>query len=501
MCVVSLALWDPARRRVLAAGAFFAGGGVLLLGLLVGAPVAMVEMPKVWDALSGHPLAAAGWASGTAAAALGAVVLWVVVRPVAAKAARLGGVLLAVVAVLLAGRVATDAAYGVRWFAWSPRTYVIAAAAFAIFCLVQDPQAWSLFRLYWLRLRSTFATTQDARKRARHAPGHASVYPLSVAHEPAWPEYSGGPGPKLLVCAAAQRNHVRVTGVPAASFTFSEDAVSLREVAFDEEEKQVLEADAVAPADEYARTVNAPYLGSVSAAVAMSGAAFTSAMGRRSLGTTNAALAAFNLRLGRWMPNPRYVESSPTARPLRKPRMGYLLKEVFGVYDPDDPYVYVTDGGHWENLGLVELVRRRTRWIFCLDASGDRADSFTTLEEAVVMARMECGAEIDIDPKPLKRVDGRLPKTGVLTAVIRYHTCGGTGPDDCPTGLLFYGKALLAQDSPMNTLSYSLRDRIYPRYPTYDQFLSEDEFMNLVKLGEWIGRGLALEYERFGPPP
>jgi hypothetical protein len=88
-----------------------------------------------------------------------------------------------------------------------------------------------------------------------------------------------------------------------------------------------------------------------------------------------------------------------------------------------------------------------------------------------------------------------------LTAVVRSHHCGGTGADDCPTGWLYYGKAMLAQDSPINTLSFSLRDRIYPRYPTYDQFLTEDEFMNLVRLGQWIGRGLALDYERYGPPP
>jgi hypothetical protein len=197
------------------------------------------------------------------------------------------------------------------------------------------------------------------------------------------------------------------------------------------------------------------------------------------------------------MPNPRYRLN----RPLKRPRLNYLLKEVLGVYDSDDPYVYVTDGGHWENLGLVELVRRRARWIVCVDASGDEPGSFSTLEEAILMARVECGAEIVIDTDPLRGREGRLPKTAVATGVIRYHSCGGSGRDDCPTGLLFYGKALVAADSPINTLSFSLRDEIYPRYPTYDQFLSEDEFMNLVRLGEAVGRGLALDYERFGPPP
>ena len=485
--LVSLVLWDPARSRVLAAAAFFAGGGIVLLAFLVGVPVAMTEMPKVWEEIGPNPLAGAGFASGAAAVVLVAVAVRVVAKPFASRAARLGGLLLGLPAFLLAGRVATDAAYGEAWFSWSDEGYALVAAAFAVFYLVADPQSWSLFRVYFLRLRSTFATSQSRAERARHAPAYAGVYPLSLADEPPWPAYGGRPGPKLLVCAAARTNDPSTAGVPAESFTFSDEAVSMGDVA-------------ARPAD-YVRCLQAPYLGSVSASVALSGTAFTSAMARQSPGSTNALLTALNVRLGAWMPNPRYARPAGDG-PLKKPRLSYLLKELFGVYDPDDPYVYVTDGGHWESLGLVELIRRRTRWIFCLDASGDRPDSFATLEEAVVMARVVCGAEIDVDPEPLRRgPDGRLPKTAVRTGVIRYHTCGGAGPDDCPTGLLFYGKAMLAADSPIHSLSFSLRDRIYPRYPTYDRFLSEDEFTNLVRLGEWIGRGLALEFERFGPPP
>ncbi|HEX2057697.1 MAG TPA: hypothetical protein VHI71_04935 [Actinomycetota bacterium] len=481
---VSLALWDPSRKRVLAVAGFGAGGGIALLALLVGIPVAMTEVPKVWDGLGSNALQGAGFASGVVVGVLAIAVAWLVARPFAARAGRLGGVLVAVLAFLLAGRVATDAAYGEGWFSWSDTTYGALLAAFGAFGVVADPQAWSLFKLYLLRLRSTFATTQDRSKRARHAPGYAGVYPLSLDAEPLWPAYVGRPGPELLVCAAAQRNGSGATGVPAQSFTFSPDAVALQ--------------DARVPASDFVRRLRAPHLGSVSASVAVSGAAFTSAMGRKSLGSTNALLAAMNVRLGVWMPNPRYAGAGP----LKRPRLGYLLKELFGVYDEDDPYVYVTDGGHFENLGLVELIRRRTKWIFCVDASGDRAGSFGALEEAIVLARAVCGAEIDIDVEPLRGGrDGRLPKTAVRTGVIRYHSCGGAGADDCPTGLLFYGKAMLAADSPINTLSFSLRDRIYPRYPTYDQFLSEDEFRNLVRLGEWVGRGLALELDRFGPPP
>ena len=490
--VVALVLWDPARARVLRTGALFAAGGAVLLALLAGIPVAVTETPKAWEAIHSNPLWGAGLASTVPVAALAIVVVWVVVRPFATAALRLGGVLLALLAVLLGGRVATDAAYGEGSFSWGAFRYGVTLGAFCLVYFAANAGSWSLFRLYYLRLRSTFATTQKRSHRAPHAPDCAGVYPVSLMHEPDWPDYRARPGPELVVCAAAQSNDMGVSGVRAASFTFSPGEIALRNG----------DSELVRDPAPYLSALRAPgrwgpRLGSVSAAVAMSGAAFTSAMGRHSLGTTNALLATLNVRLGAWMPNPAYPAPG---RPLKKPRLGYLLKEVFGVYDRDDPYVYVTDGGHWENLGLVELLRRRAKWIFCVDASGDRADTFKTLEEAAAMARVECGAEIELDTEPLRRRNGRLPKTAVATWVIRYHTCGGSGPDECETGLLFYGKAMVAQDSPINTLSFSLRDRVYPRYPTYDQFLSEDELMNLVRLGEWVGRGLALEFERFRPP-
>ncbi len=112
------------------------------------------------------------------------------------------------------------------------------------------------------------------------------------------------------------------------------------------------------------------------------------------------------------------------------------------------------------------------------------------------MARLECGAEIDLDLSPLYKSEGGLPERAVAVGVIRYHTCGGTGADACEIGLLFYGKAMPAADAPINTLSFSLRDRIYPRFSTYERFLAADEFDNLVRLGEWIGRGVAIEYGR-----
>jgi hypothetical protein len=499
--VSSLFLWERGRAIALRIAAALAAGGLFLLAVLVATPVAIAEAPKLFVRLPVDGVnPGAGLLSGVVAAGVATAVAIVVLRPAAGRALRLGGVLLGVLALLFAGKVATDAAYGTGLFAWSPREYAAGAGILVVFCGLANPGTWSLFRLYYLRLRSTFATTRDPGKRARGGRGHEGVYPMSLRAEADWPGYAGAGGPKLLVCAATQRDRDDVTGVRALTFTFSDDFVGMRSPQWDEGETRVLSVDDRVPSADYVARLrpprSGPRLGSVSAAVAMSGAAFTSAMGRASLGTTNALLAALNVRLGVWMPNPRYPQSTQ----WKRPGMSYLLKEIFGVYDLDDPYVYVTDGGHWENLGLVELVRRRCKWIYCVDASGDAPDSFQTLEEARVLARIECGAEIDVDVGPLVRPARGLPERAVTTGVVRYHTgegsCRGTGRDACEAGLLFYGKAIVAEDSPINTLSFSLRNRIYPRYPTYDQFLGVDDFDNLVRLGDSVGRRLALEFER-----
>lgn len=462
--IVALFLWDPARTRVLRVGGFFAAGGTALLGLLVAAPVAMAETPKLFERLHDNPLWGAGVVTAVVAAALAGAVARLARKPSSRASARLGALLLVLLALSFAGRVATDAAYDDGWFAWSPARYAVVLGAFCVFYALANAQSWSSFRLRYLRLRSTFATTQRRARAAAGAPGYAGVFPLSLEHEPEWPEYRGRPGPELVVCAAER------SGDGTVPVTFSPHDVA--------------HLDGLRRPGRWG-----PRLGTVSAAMALSGTAFTSGLGPQSP-ALNALLAASNVRLGAWMPNPRYA----TGRPLPRPRLNYLLKEMLGVHDADDPYVYVGGGG--ESLGLLELVRRRVRWIVCVDGS----DSFDALHEAMLVARAEFGAEIVIDVDPLRPRDGRLPETALATGVVRYHACGGAGPDGCPTGLLFYGRAVLAADSPFNALSFSLRDGIRPRHP-YGRSLPEDELMNLVRLGEAVGRGLALDYERFGPPP
>jgi hypothetical protein len=441
LLVVSLFLWDPARRRLVAAAEIAAGGGTLLLILLAGLPAAIADVPPEsprWFAL----VVGAGFAATAVRAAA---------APPARLASLAGAALLVLLAAFLAWEVASGVARGDGVFAWTPRGYGAAAATAALFYVVATPASWAWSRLRYFRLRTTFATTQDPGRRARGAPATCGVYPRSLAGEAEWPAYRGRPGPKLLVCATARRS-----GLHPAPFTLSVESghhlVLLRRPG-----------------------PWGPRLGSVSAALALSGAA----------AAPGAALAAVNLRSGAWMPNPRYARPG-APRPLKRARAGYLLKEVAGIYDPDDPYVAGAPG--WDDLGLLELLRRRCRWIFCIDASG----SFDALTNARVAALAECRAEIDLDLSALRPRDGTLPARSTAVGVVRYHDCRDTGRDGCEIGLLFYARELVAADASVNTLSFSLRSRRRTR----DAFLSGDQFDDYVRLGHSAGRRLALEYGR-----
>ena len=101
-------------------------------------------------------------------------------------------------------------------------------------------------------------------------------------------------------------------------------------------------------------------------AMAISGAAASPNMGYHSSPAVTFLMTVFNVRLGHWSPNP----SNAKTWKQHSPSFGgtYLLKELFGLTDYTSSFVYLSDGGHFENLGVYELVRRRVTTIVVIDA-------------------------------------------------------------------------------------------------------------------------------------
>jgi hypothetical protein len=136
---------------------------------------------------------------------------------------------------------------------------------------------------------------------------------------------------------------------------------------------------------------------SLGTAMAISGAAASPNMGYNSSPSIALLLTMFNVRLGWWLGNPgkegekTYDKEGPgfAARPL--------LSEAFGQTSDTSRYVYLSDGGHFENLGLYEMVRRRCRFIVVIDAGCDPDFAFDDLGNAVRKIYIDLGIRITFE--------------------------------------------------------------------------------------------------------
>ncbi len=247
----------------------------------------------------------------------------------------------------------------------------------------------------------------------------------------------------------------------------------------------------------------------VQSAMAVSGAAFASAMGRQAR-AFQTLLALSNARLGTWLPNPAWLSERKGTGDWLQPRiprirrLNYLLREIAGSFDPADRFLLVTDGGHYENLGLVELLRHRCRTVYCIDAAGDAPPLATTLGEAMALAREELGITITLDnpldlvpgsggslspEDPLAGLSARLSKAVVITGTIKYASPFKLEGEDeeSDVGRLIVAKTRLHQDMGADLLSYAQGHPTFPYDSTSDQWFDEGQFNAYYGLGCFLG--------------
>ncbi|MCX5302069.1 hypothetical protein OG304_01180 [Streptomyces sp. NBC_00160] len=250
----------------------------------------------------------------------------------------------------------------------------------------------------------------------------------------------------------------------------------------------------------------------VQSAVAVSGAAFASAMGTQTM-FFERLLALSNLRLGTWVPNPAYLAElakyGPDWTMPRLPRMRrlrYQLQELVGRYSDTSPMLLCTDGGHFDNLGLVEMLRLRCRTIYVIDSSGDTPPLATTLAQAVTLAYEDLGVVIEFPKEevlklvpgsaaPLKPTEGmaalnaRFSASCVVTGTIKYPEPVLFDPDAPPSdeGTIIFAKANLTPDMSYELLSYALKEKAFPRQATFDQWFDHAQFDAYRALGHFLG--------------
>ncbi|RYP86891.1 patatin-like phospholipase family protein [Nocardioides guangzhouensis] len=468
-------------------------GGLALaaaLALVLGALPWMIG--ALWQPISTNQvltdLVAVAGAVGSAGA-----VLRLLRKPLAKVAPWLGGVLFALVLLFLLCRWALGA------MAADPdaRTLVPLALALVALLIVHfggAPEFWSLGAFYRGKLRSAFATyrlTGPTGVRARayvnnDRPLEGERIEPSLSQIPARDPATGS-GTPLTICASATivgrqvRTHY---GIPALSVTFSPSHVRLFAPL---EENGLWQQYSCTTADmDRLRPSLRPRLTTMMA-VGVSGAAVSPAMGRFRIGPISMLLAFFNVRLGAWIPNPRYAaELAAAGRPLPRPGLGYLLKEFFGFLDPSDLYLYVTDGGHWENTALVELLRTAYhREIVCVDADSGPGNLARSISKAIDLAQLECAATVainldvlraDRDPSPGRDYSPRSVNLGLVRRV------DGNGER---VSVLWYSKPALTQDMPPQLLAYREVDPTFPRVSTVNQFFHVAQFAAYRDLGRF----------------
>jgi hypothetical protein len=251
------------------------------------------------------------------------------------------------------------------------------------------------------------------------------------------------------------------------------------------------------PSDRYGLHRDKKKAISLGTALAVSGAAASPNMGYHSSPAITFILALFNVRLGWWLGNPgpagdrTYEKSGPTF--AQRP----LLAEAFGLTDDQHPYVYLSDGGHFENLGLYEMVLRRCRYIVVSDGGGDPEFNFEDLGNALSKIRVDLGISIQFEQLPMRsrgdlagktfdRTPGKREFAYCALARIPYscvdyrETPGDLGDID---GCLLYVKPSLNGTEAADVFHYAKLHPGFPHESTGDQLYSESQFESYRELG------------------
>ncbi len=255
------------------------------------------------------------------------------------------------------------------------------------------------------------------------------------------------------------------------------------------------------------------------AAVTISAAAVNPGMGMYSNKMLSILMTVFNARLGFWISNPLILKKAKAIVwwPV------YFFRELVGRIGSGNTMINISDGGHIENLGVYELLRRGCRLIVAVDAGEDYAYGFADLNNLIIRARNELGLEIrfrdDEQPEDLIRPrpsqvyskkrfaiadiyqwweDDKV----ILSANQEQSTKLVNFDEPRKIGTFVYvksavlaptGKPALTEDGTpaerrkYGTYKYKIYHPEFPHEPTSDQFFDEIQWESYFQLGQFIG--------------
>ena len=234
-------------------------------------------------------------------------------------------------------------------------------------------------------------------------------------------------------------------------------------------------------------------------ALTISGAAVSPNWGYHSSPSTAFLMTMFNVRLGAWLPNPAVASAQDLT--FARPRHSYaaIFMELLGEATDRRQSMYLSDGGHFDNLGLYEMLRRKCTRIVVVDVGEDGACAFADLGAAIRKAEIDGLGRIEMEPmRILSRAalaEGRSAFAPLGFAVGRVHY------DDGAAGRILYVKPSFLAGIPAEIRAFGAAHPDFPHESTADQWFTESQFDSYRALGTWQMADLVDRIPHGAPDP
>ena len=232
---------------------------------------------------------------------------------------------------------------------------------------------------------------------------------------------------------------------------------------------------------------------SLASAMAISGATLTRITGTAGSGVTrnwafSLLIAFLKLGLGYWIRNPRFAHTWRMRPNHFHPALYHLFP---GNFREDRRFIHLSDGGHFENLALYELIRRKARLILLCDGGADPKFDFFDLTRALRRIWEDFGATIAFQgEESIKRLIPTQPlgfPTGAKAAE-RGYVEGRITYSDGSDGVLVMLNTTLVEGLDLRILGYRAGHHEFPDEPTSDQFFDPIQFEAYRGLGFHLGK-------------
>jgi hypothetical protein len=213
-------------------------------------------------------------------------------------------------------------------------------------------------------------------------------------------------------------------------------------------------------------------------AMAISGAAAAPNMGWRTLANYRFLLALFNVRLGYWIPNVRQLDQVRT----RGVGPRYFFAEITGQINENMRFLNISDGGHIENLGVYELLRRKCKFIICVHGGADLGTARSDLQRLERYASIDLGIKLEYNLTDLQPDAAKICRAYAILIKVVY------GPGEI--GWMIYLKPVITGAEPQYVLDYRYQNADFPNDGILEQAYDEERFEAYRAVGECAAESL-----------